>query len=167
MGIGQGIITYGMLPAPISNSFTLFQHHICTVADSGRVSDDMGKNSAQFKLLHRPYFGMKGSYVVTKFEAEQDVTWDFGPEGSVAEDAWFGLRAIERGYTIDFIEGDMLEKSPFTFYDFIKQRQRWMQGLFMVAYYSPMKWRTKIFLLMSVSAWMISPLYTLLYLLKK
>ena len=165
--IGQGIITYGMLPAPISNSFTLFQHHICTVADSVRVSDDMGKNSAQFKLLHKPYFGMKGSYVVTKFEVEQDVTWDFGPEGSVAEDAWFGLRAIERGYTIDFIEGDMLEKSPFTFYDFIKQRQRWMQGLFLVAYSSPMKWRTKMFLLMSVSAWMITPLFTLLFILQK
>ena len=165
--LGQGIITYGMLPTPSSKSFTWIQHHICTVADSIRVSDDIGKNKAQFQLFHRPYFGMKGSFVITKFEAEQNVTWDFGPAGSVAEDAWFGLAAVDLGYTIDFIEGDMLEKSPFTLFDFIKQRQRWMQGLFMVAYLSPMRLRTKIFLLMSVSSWMVSPLYSVLIILQK
>ena len=61
--IGQGIITYGMLPTPSSKSFTWIQHHICTVADSIRVSDDIGKNKAQFQLFHKPYFGMKGSFV--------------------------------------------------------------------------------------------------------
>ena len=165
--LGQGIITYGMLPSPTSKTFTWAQHHICTVADSIRVSDDIGKNKAQFQLFHRPYFGMKGSFVVTKFEAEQKVTWDFGPEGSVAEDAWFGLAAVDLGYTIDFIEGDMLEKSPFTLFDFVKQRQRWMQGLFMVAYRSPMRLKTKIFLLMSVTSWMVSPLYSVLIILQK
>ena len=165
--LGQGIITYGMLLTPSSKHFTWVQHHICTVADSIRVSDDVGKNKAQFQLFHKPYFGMKGSFVVTKFEAEKNVTWDFGPEGSVAEDAWFGLAAVDMGYTIDFIEGDMLEKSPFTLFDFIKQRQRWMQGLFMVAYLSPMKLRTKIFLLMSVSSWLVSPLYSVLIILQK
>ena len=167
--IGQGIITYGMLP-PISSSissFTWFQHHICTVADSLRVSDDVGKNKAQFKIFHKPLFGMKGSYVVTKFKAENEITWDFGPEGSVAEDAWFGLAAIERGYTIDYIKGDMLERSPFTLLDFIKQRQRWMQGLFMVAFLSPMKIKTKICLVMSVSSWLVSPLYTITIILQK
>ena len=72
----------------------------------------------------------------------------------------FALVAIERDYTIDFIEGDMLERSPFTLMDFIKQRQRWMQGLFMVAFVSPMKIKTKLFLMMSVSSWLVSPLYT-------
>jgi egghead protein (zeste-white 4 protein) len=165
--IGQGIITYGMLPCPSSPSFTWVQHHLCTIADSVRVSDDVGKNKTQFKLLHKPYFGMKGSFVVTKFEAERKVTWDFGPAGSVAEDAWFGLRAIDLGYSIDFIEGDMLERSPFTLYDFIKQRQRWMQGLFMVAFLSPIRIKTKLFLIISVSSWLVSPLYSVLIILQK
>ena len=165
--IGQGIITYGMLPSPSSPSFTWVQHHLCTIADSVRVSDDVGKNKTQFKLLHKPFFGMKGSFVVTKFEAERKVTWDFGPAGSVAEDAWFGLRAVDLGYSIDFIEGDMLERSPFTLYDFVKQRQRWMQGLFMVAYLSPMRIKTKLFLIMSVSSWLVSPLYSVLVILQK
>ena len=165
--IGQGIITYGILPSPSSESFTWFQHHLCTISDSLRVADDIGKNKAQFQVLHKPYFGMKGSFVVTKFEAERKVTWDFGPEGSVAEDAWFGLVAIDLGYTIDFIEGDMLERSPFTLFDFIKQRQRWMQGLFMVAFLSNINPKTKIFLIMSVSSWLVSPLYSVTIILQK
>jgi egghead protein (zeste-white 4 protein) len=56
-----------------------------------------------------------------QFEAERKVTWEFGPEGSVCEDAWFALVAMEAGYTIDFVEGDMLERSPFTLSDFMKQ----------------------------------------------
>ena len=38
--------------------------------------------------------------------------------------------AMDNGHTFDFIEGEMLEKSPFTFKDFFKQRKRWMQGEF-------------------------------------
>ena len=165
--LGQGIITYAMLPSPTASTFTWIQHHICTVADSLRVADDVGKNKAQFQIFHKPYFGMKGSFVVTKYEAERNVTWDFGPEGSVAEDAWFGLAAIDHGYTIDYVEGDMLERSPFTLIDFIKQRQRWMQGLFMVAFLSPMKTKTKMLLIMSVSSWLVSPLYSVIIVLQK
>ena len=39
----------------------------------------------------------------------------------MCEDAWFALVAMEAGYTIDFIDGDMLERSPFTLDDFMKQ----------------------------------------------
>lgn len=60
-------------------------------------------------------------HLIFQFEAERKVTWEFGPEGSVCEDAWFALVAIEAGYTIDFVEGDMLERSPFTLTDFMKQ----------------------------------------------
>ena len=166
--LGQGIITYAMLPQPtFASTFTWIQHHICTVADSLRVADDVGKNKAQFQIFHKPYFGMKGSFVVTRFSAERKITWDFGPEGSVAEDAWFGLSAIDHGYTIDYIDGDMLERSPFTLWDFIKQRQRWMQGLFMVAFLSPMKTKTKMFLIMSVSSWLVSPVYSMIIILQK
>ena len=77
------------------------------------------------------------------------------------------LVAIDKGFTFDFVEGelscnfavlvlfyvwpcltqfltsgDMLERSPFTFADFFKQRRRWMQGIFMVAATPTIKTRT-------------------------
>ncbi len=59
--------------------------------------------------------------------AERAVSFDNGPEGSKAEDCFFGMVAMDAGRTFDFIEGEMQEKSPFSFRDFLKQRKRWMQ----------------------------------------
>ena len=42
------------------------QNRVCTVADSLRVAEDMGKIQAQLHYWHRPVFGWKGSYVVSK-----------------------------------------------------------------------------------------------------
>lgn len=66
--------------------------------------------------------------------AELNVTFDHGPRSSVAEDAYFGLLAASKGYSFGFIEGDMLEKSPFTIKDFLHQRRRWLQGLLLVVH---------------------------------
>jgi egghead protein (zeste-white 4 protein) len=73
-----------------------FQNRICTVADSFRVADDMGKLRCQFKVFHKPVFGFKGSYVVTRAGAEQSVGFDNGPEGSKAEDCFFAMLAMDR-----------------------------------------------------------------------
>lgn len=59
--------------------------------------------------------------------AERKVTFDNGPDGSVAEDCFFGMKAFSEGYSFNFIEGEMWEKSPFTIWDFLQQRKRWMQ----------------------------------------
>ena len=72
--------------------------------------------------------------------AERKVTFDWGPDGSKAEDCFFGIVALDQGYTFDFIDGEMHEKSPFTFQDFFKQRKRWMQGIYMVCRYD--QWTT-------------------------
>ena len=62
-----GVITYGTQPSlAFSSWFTSLQNRLCTVADSMRVADDMGKHKTAFKLLNKPMFGMKGSFVVTK-----------------------------------------------------------------------------------------------------
>lgn len=160
--IGQGVITYGTQPSlAFSSCFVTLQNRLCTVADSMRVADDMGKHKTAFKLLNKPLFGMKGSFVITKFEAERKVTWEFGPEGSVCEDAWFALVAMEAGYTIDFVEGDMLERSPFTLSDFMKQRKRWMQGIYMVVFSNPsLKFKTKMCLMSAMLAWLCLPFCT-------
>ena len=54
---GQGMITY-------ANENVV--NWVTTLADSFRVSDDMGKLRFQFKRFHKPYYSWKGSYVVTQ-----------------------------------------------------------------------------------------------------
>lgn len=99
-----------------------------------------------------------GSYVVTKCSAERDVSFDNGPDGSVAEDCYFAMMAFKKGYTFDFIEGEMWEKSPFTLIDFLQQRKRWLQGIFLVVHSPNIPLIYKFFLSMSLYAWMTMPL---------
>lgn len=58
---GQGLITYAN--EPVVNWMT-------TLADSIRVSDDMGKLRLQFKRFHKPLFSFKGSYVVSRVRSD-------------------------------------------------------------------------------------------------
>lgn len=36
--------------------------------------------------------------------AERKVTFDWGPDGSKAEDCFFGIVALDQGYTFNFIQ---------------------------------------------------------------
>ena len=82
--------------------------------------------------------------------AEKKVSFDWGLAGSKAEDCYFGMIALDRGYTFDFIQGEMHEKSPFTFVDFIKQRKRWIQGFYLVCTSPMIPVRSKVLLTMSL-----------------
>lgn len=148
---GQGLITYAN--EDVVNWFT-------TLADSFRVADDMGKLRFQFYMFHRPLFSWKGSYVVSKLSAERFVSFDHGLDGSVAEDCYFSMIAYKNGFTFDFIEGEMWEKSPFTIKDFLQQRKRWMQGIFLVVHSNHIPLQNKIFLALSLYAWLTMPLST-------
>ena len=153
---GQGLITYMNLE--VVNLLT-------TLADSFRVADDMGKVRFQLSALHRPIFGWKGSFVVTRCGAERDVSFDHGPDGSIAEDCYFSMVAYNKGYTFDFIQGEMFEKSPFTVLDLIRQRKRWIQGIWLVVHSGKIPIRTKFFLAMSHYAWLTLPITSLSYVL--
>lgn len=74
--------------------------------------------------------------MVTQVEAERDVSYDHGMEGSIAEDCFFSMVAMKHGYSFDFIEGEMHEKSPFTMWDFLQQRKRWLQGILLTVHSS-------------------------------
>lgn len=93
--------------------------------------------------------------------AERDVSFDNGPDGSVAEDCFFAMKAFSKGYTFDWIEGEMYEKSPFTLMDFVKQRKRWLQGILLVVHSRAIPFRYKIFLAFSVYSWCTMPLMAL------
>ncbi|CAH2092080.1 unnamed protein product [Euphydryas editha] len=146
---GQGLITYAN--ERIVNWLT-------TLADSFRVADDMGKLRLQFRLFHKPLFSWKGSYVVTQVGAEKKVSFDNGPDGSVAEDCYFSMKAYVQGYTFNFIEGEMWEKSPFTLWDFMQQRKRWLQGILLVVHSKEIPILYKLFLGLSCYSWVTMPL---------
>ncbi|KFB37249.1 AGAP000868-PA-like protein [Anopheles sinensis] len=148
---GQGLITY-------ANENVV--NWLTTLADSFRVSDDMGKLRLQFKMFHKPFFSWKGSYVVTQVHAEKDVSFDNGVDGSVAEDCFFAMRAYAQGYTFNFIEGEMYEKSPFTLVDFLQQRKRWLQGILLVVRSPAIPLRNKVLLGISLCSWITMPLST-------
>lgn len=148
---GQGLITY-------ANENVV--NWLTTLADSFRVSDDMGKLRLQFKMFHKPFFSWKGSYVVTQVHAEKEVSFDNGIDGSVAEDCFFAMRAFAKGYSFNFIEGEMYEKSPFTLLDFLQQRKRWLQGILLVVHSKTIPMRNKLLLGISVYSWVTMPLST-------
>ncbi|XP_063233132.1 beta-1,4-mannosyltransferase egh [Bacillus rossius redtenbacheri] len=148
---GQGLITY-------ANEDVV--NWVTTLADSFRVADDMGKLRLQFYMFHKPLFSMKGSYVVTQVGAERHVSFDNGLDGSVAEDCFFAMRAHREGFSFNFVEGEMWEKSPFTLWDFVQQRKRWLQGILLVVHSKEIPVRHKLLLTISCYSWVTLPLST-------
>ncbi|GLV35548.1 egghead [Carabus blaptoides fortunei] len=148
---GQGLITY-------ANEDVV--NWVTTLADSFRVADDMGKLRLQFSMFHKPLFSWKGSFVVTQTGAEKAVSFDNGLDGSVAEDCYFAMRAYQHGYSFNFVEGEMWEKSPFSLWDFVQQRKRWLQGILLVVHSKSIPLRNKILLAISCYSWVTLPLST-------
>lgn len=92
--------------------------------------------------------------------AERQVSFDNGLDGSVAEDCFFAMKAFSQGYTFNFIEGEMWEKSPFTLWDFVQQRKRWLQGILLVVHSKAIPLKKKLLLAVSVYSWVTLPLST-------
>ncbi|KAL3848003.1 hypothetical protein ACJMK2_018888 [Sinanodonta woodiana] len=149
--IGQG---------PISYANDEVVNWLTTLSDSIRVAIDYGLFRFQLAVFHRPYFGFKGSYVVVKQGVEKEVGLDVGPNGSIAEDIYFALLACNRGFTFDFVSGEMQEKSPFTCMDFIRQRRRWFVGQMFTVLSKDIPIKCKIGLMISLACNIVMPLST-------
>ncbi|KAK6976624.1 beta-1 4-mannosyltransferase egh [Biomphalaria glabrata] len=153
---GQGVITYNN--GEIVNWIT-------TLADSVRVGTDYGYIRFCLRVLHRPLFFLKGSFLVANAEAEKKISFDHGPEASITEDSFFASLAHSQGFSFGFVEGTMLEQSTFTIHDFAKQRRRWMHGVFLTAVSSKIPVRYNFGpILISLSSCFV-PLNTLLIIL--
>ncbi|QQP38575.1 Uncharacterized protein FKW44_019185, partial [Caligus rogercresseyi] len=139
---GQGLVIYARHPPQLKNFWQVVQIEYAL----WRIVF----LRFQLRVFGKPLFGWKGSYVVSSF--------DNGPEGSKAEDCYFGILAMSRGHSFDFIEGEMLEKSPFTFLDFFRQRKRWMQGIFLVVASGRIPLRSRLLLGLSLFSWLTMPL---------
>lgn len=132
---GQGVITYGR--GHVVNWIT-------TLADSVRVGIDYGCLRFSLGVLHKPVFSWKGSFIVADAEAEKHITFDHGPEGSIAEDCFFACVAYSKGYSFGIVDGEMHEKSTFTLMDFVQQRRRWMRGILQTAMSKQIPLRYKV-----------------------
>lgn len=149
--LGQGVITY-------ANEIISW---ITTLADLVRVGMDYGMIRFCLKFLHRPVFSWKGSFIVAKSSVEKQITYDFGIEGSIAEDCFFALSAWRDGHQFGFIEGEMWEKSTFSIIDYIYQRQRWVKGIYNVFRSRQIQWKYKCGISVMLLSWVTMPLTVL------
>jgi cellulose synthase/poly-beta-1,6-N-acetylglucosamine synthase-like glycosyltransferase len=83
---------------------------------------------AMLKSQRKPDW-LHGSNLLLRADIEKNIGWDF-PD-TCAEDSLFGYVAHKKyGGIFGWHGGVLEEQSPFTFSDFIKQRQRWIKGTF-------------------------------------
>jgi cellulose synthase/poly-beta-1,6-N-acetylglucosamine synthase-like glycosyltransferase len=70
---------------------------------------------------------LHGSNLLLRADIEKSIGWDFS--NTCAEDSLFGHMAYKKyGGIFGWHGGVLEEQSPFTFRDFVKQRQRWIKG---------------------------------------
>jgi egghead protein (zeste-white 4 protein) len=83
---------------------------------------------AMLKSKNKPDW-LHGSNLLLRADVEENVSWDF--PNTCAEDSMFGYTAFKKyGAVFGWHGGVLEEQSPFTFSDFMKQRQRWIKGTF-------------------------------------
>lgn len=142
--IGQGLITYRK------------EHWFFAAIDAVRAGDDLGRFRAQYHAFKKPLFGMHGSFVLVLDYLENVLSWDLGGKGSVTEDAYFALKAAERGIEFYWVEGNLLEQSPQNLMDLMQQRRRWFTGLRLLVTDASIHWKTRLPLRVSVLMWTVS-----------
>jgi len=145
---GQGVITY-------ANEEIV--SWITTLADLVRVGMDYGMIRFCLKYFHKPFFSWKGSFIVSSCGVERQITYDFGVEGSIAEDCFFALTAWQQGHKFGFVEGEMWEKSTFSVTDYVQQRKRWVQGIKNVFFSSQIPFRYKYGITLMLLSWVAMP----------
>jgi egghead protein (zeste-white 4 protein) len=141
--IGQGIVLYHI---------DRDHNKMMYLADAVRTAGDYGAFGLQNRL-GLALVGFHGSFILVRNDIEKEVSFDLGPEGSVTEDAFWGLQQMQNGRRLRFVDGFMVEQAPQTARDLIKQRRRWFNGLWMVAFKAPVKLRWRLLIAWSNLAW--------------
>ncbi|XP_060561632.1 beta-1,4-mannosyltransferase egh-like [Ruditapes philippinarum] len=146
--LGQGVITYA------NETIACW---VTTLADLVRVGMDFGMIRFCLKCLHKPVFSWKGSFIVAKVNAEKQITYDFGMEGSIAEDCFFALKGWHEGFKFGFVEGEMWEMSTFSVLDYVYQRKRWVNGIYNVFFSKQIPLRYKCGISFMLLSWLTMP----------
>jgi beta-1,4-mannosyltransferase len=154
--IGQGAILYHR---------NWKKHPFLTMADNVRTGDDFGRFHFQHRT-GRTLFGLHGSFIVCRNDIAREIGFDFGPNGSITEDAFWALVAMENGHRARWVEGYLEEQSTQSVGDFMRQRRRWFQGLWKVSIHAPVNMRYRLALLINTVLWSTAPLsflYTIVH----
>ncbi|MGE0726987.1 MAG: glycosyltransferase family 2 protein [Acidimicrobiia bacterium] len=146
--VGQGCILYYR---------TLERNWLLTLADNLRTGDDVSRFYFQYRLATAA-FGVHGSFILVRNDAEASVGFEFGAEGSITEDAWWALSMLERGHRFGWVDGYVVEQAPSTVKDFVRQRRRWYSGLAKVALYAPAPWWARLVMMAFMATWTVSGL---------
>lgn len=144
--IGQGAILYHR---------DLGSEGFLTLADSIRTGDDLGR----FYFQHRvgqTIFGLHGSFILVRNDVEKEVGFDFGPKGSITEDAFWAVVQMQNGRRCRWVDGFIIEQATRSLKDFIMQRRRWFIGLVLVALHAPVRWRYRAAIGVSTILWSVS-----------
>ena len=143
---GAGIILY---------HHSLDGHPFMTLAESARSGDDSGR----YHLMQRlgfPIFGLHGSGILIRNSVEKAIGFDFGPGGSITEDAYLALFQIAHGYRARWVDGYVVEQAAFTLSDYLRQRRRWFVGITKTAMHAPVAFRYRAPMLVAMLAWALS-----------
>ncbi|CAG2120286.1 unnamed protein product, partial [Medioppia subpectinata] len=104
-----------------------------TLMDTRRIAMDLGVYRFQMKYFNCASFGWKGSFMMCRVKAEMDISFDNGLDGSV-------LGCL----------------------DYIEQRTRWFQGVWLVIHVTKIPYLIKLPMVMSFYSYMTKPLHVLL-----
>lgn len=146
--VGQGMILYHRAWG---------KHPLLTLADMRRTGDDIGHFHLQHRL-GRTIFGLHGSYVIVRQDVEAEIGFDVGTHGSITEDAWWILLAMQRGVRTVWVDGYIEEQSTQSLFDFLKQRRRWYVGLWKVVWHCPVRWTYRAWLGVNTLSWIVVPM---------
>jgi egghead protein (zeste-white 4 protein) len=144
----------------IGQGAILYHRHVCakpflSLADMLRTGDDLGR----FYFQHRigvTIFGLHGSFILVRNSVEKEVGFDFGPVGSITEDAFWALVQMGQGRRCRWVDGFIVEQAPERVRDFIKQRRRWFIGLIKCVRSTPVALRWRIPLGLATAIWAVS-----------
>jgi cellulose synthase/poly-beta-1,6-N-acetylglucosamine synthase-like glycosyltransferase len=161
--IGQGLILYS---SDVNKYVNNLNNKLIPIEliDAVRSGDDLGRFKFQYSILHKPIFGMHGSFMLIPKSVSDSITWDL-PSHSITEDAEFAILAYSKGYKFNWIKGHIQEQSPQTIKDLITQRKRWFTGLVTVVLNNNTPLKYKLSLLTMISLWSVSwiiPIVTIL-----
>jgi egghead protein (zeste-white 4 protein) len=145
--IGQGVVLY-------HNERQ--DHPFMMMADMTRTGDDVARFAFQCRVFGIAVFGFHGSFILVRNNIAKDVGYDFGPKGSVTEDAFWALAQMDRGRRCRFVDGYMVEQAPQSVEDFLKQRRRWFLGLVEAVRHAPARLRFRLPLACCIGIWSLT-----------
>jgi beta-1,4-mannosyltransferase len=142
---------------------------ICAMIREEEGSGRKRPNGGRLRALPLPAQARRDDVWATRLlhrgaqRPRKSIGFDFGPVGSITEDAFWALVAMQAGHRCRWVDGYLEEQSTQSIRDFVRQRRRWFQGLAKVALHAPVRFRWRVCIGTNTLLWALAPfaaLYT-------